>query len=209
VKIGRPRHLLAAIGRHSDGATAVEFAIVASVFFMMMFVILELGMFLFTRSVMESAITHASRAASIASFPSAAFPSCGDRVCVAQTVVQQKVAGLSNAANISFTMGLLTDGAPFGGDYCQDAGNEHYCTVGNGCPPGTLFTDIGGPPGSPICDPASGGGGAANVNGATIQLQAVYLHRLIIPIPFIRQMFNSPSNDVLPIIVTTVIKNES
>ena len=53
------------------------------------------------------------------------------------------------------------------------------------------------------------GGGAANVNGATIQLQAVYLHRLIIPIPFIRQMFNSPSNDVLPIIVTTVIKNES
>lgn len=200
----RRKHSLFRLKTNADGATAVEFAIVATLFFFVMFVVIEFGMYMFTRSVMESAVTQASREASIASFPSTNYPGCSDRVCVAKTALLQRAGGLSNAANINFTMGKLTDGAPFGGDYCQNSINPHYCAFDGDC--STTFLDIN-QNGSPLCEGPSGANGG-NSPGSTVQLRAVYLYRLFFPIPMIKALFPSASEGMMPIEVKTVIKNE-
>lgn len=47
--------------RHREGATAVEFALVAGPFFLMMFAILELGLVFITDSVLENAMMESGR----------------------------------------------------------------------------------------------------------------------------------------------------
>lgn len=208
------RRLLSSLFRHREGATAVEFAIVATIFFFLLFTIIEFGMFMFTRSVVESAITRASRAASISS-ASPTSPQtmsngqiCYDRTCVARETFKIRGAGLSNMNQVSFAMDLLTNGAPFGGDYCMESGNEHFCSPSSGCPTGTTIIDYGGPTAGPgACDPSTSAA-AANVQGATILLQIIYPYRLFIPIPMIQSLFQYPQEGVIPITVTTVIKNE-
>ncbi len=201
------RRSLFRLKTNADGATAVEFAIVAAIFFFVMFVIIEFGMYMFARSVMESAITQASREASIASFPSTSYPGCSDRVCVAKTTLLQRAGGLSNASNINFTMGKLTDGAPFGGDYCSSPNG--YCTSTNQTAAGSCasFVDINGNGQAFGCEGPSGASGG-NAPGSTVQLRAVYMYRLFFPIPMIQTLFPGSSGGMIPIEVKTVIKNE-
>lgn len=57
------------IGRDKEGVTAVEFAFVAPVMFMLLFGLLELGYVAFARSTLESAILVASRNSKVAECP--------------------------------------------------------------------------------------------------------------------------------------------
>jgi Flp pilus assembly protein TadG len=53
--------LLRKFRRDSSGATAVEFAMIAPVFFMMLFVIAETGLMLFTEYVLQTSVQEAAR----------------------------------------------------------------------------------------------------------------------------------------------------
>jgi pilus assembly protein Flp/PilA len=53
--------LFARFGRRQEGATAVEFALIAVPFFMLMFAIIEVTMLFWTAQAMEAAVANASR----------------------------------------------------------------------------------------------------------------------------------------------------
>ena len=55
------RRLLRSIRRNKDGATAVEFALVVPIFFMLVFSILEAGWFFFVDSAVNQAAANAAR----------------------------------------------------------------------------------------------------------------------------------------------------
>lgn len=59
---GRPRHPL---GRDCRGATILEFALIAPVFFMMLFALFDLGYQMYVESVIEGTLHRAARRASI------------------------------------------------------------------------------------------------------------------------------------------------
>lgn len=52
---------LAKLARRSDGATAIEFALVAPILFLFLFGIIELSLFMFASSVVEGATSNAAR----------------------------------------------------------------------------------------------------------------------------------------------------
>ncbi len=190
--------------QNAEGASAIEFVIVATVFFFMMFVVIELGMYMFSRSVVESAATMASRAASIASQP---YPfGCGDRICVARETARKKAGGLARANQMSFTMDLLSQGAPPTPEYCIDEGE--FCDgISTNCIPGYAGGNIADTNGNGVLDCTSGSNGAGG--GETVIMTIQYPYRLFIPIPMIQSLFGTPNGNILIIKSTTVIKNEA
>jgi Flp pilus assembly protein TadG len=57
----RRQHLFRRYRRSQDGVTAIEFAIVAPPFLMLMFAIFEVGIMLFSEYVIEHGVSHAAR----------------------------------------------------------------------------------------------------------------------------------------------------
>jgi Flp pilus assembly protein TadG len=60
-KTGQKSGLLKKFRRDSSGATAVEFAMIAPVFFLMLFVIAETGLMMFTEYVLQTSVQEAAR----------------------------------------------------------------------------------------------------------------------------------------------------
>ena len=63
----KPRQVLSRLRRDRRGAQALEFAVIAAVFFPVSFAILELGLLLWTQNAMQSAAAMAARCGAIGS----------------------------------------------------------------------------------------------------------------------------------------------
>jgi Flp pilus assembly protein TadG len=179
------------------GATAVEFALVASSFFMLMFGIIEYGMIQFTKVAIESATIQMSRNSSIGSVTAG----CADRVCEVKKLVQQKTQGLVRPESVSVTATVISNPTTL------TPAKPDICLANPAVPyPVTCVGSYVENSGNPIAyDPPPALTNASIGNaGDLVELRVTYLWRVLFP------MFTSyfGTNGVLTISASTVIKNE-
>lgn len=186
-----PRHF----GKNTSGATAIEFAIVASVFFMMMFAIIEYGLIMFSKVIIESVTQQASRSVGIGNH----VAGCADRVCSIKKLVQEKSFGLIREESVRVTAKVVTDTttatAPPIPDICLNDPKDPYAAV---C---TQWQENNGTPGY---QPAGLDATSIGIAGDLVEVRVTYLWRILFP--FFSQFFGQ--NGVLTISSTTVVKNE-
>lgn len=189
------RRPLRSFTKDSEGATIVEFAIVAMAFFMLMFGIIEFGMFMMTQVAVESIVSQAGRIAAVKQDVSGC-----DRVCQTKNFIESKAQNLlnyQNASTVTITSRNLStgQGSDFAGDLCLSEPPH----VGGACSsqwedlngnnqydPGPGFNSVGGP-------------------GDLIELRVNYVWRVINPM--FKPFFGN--NGTISINSTTVVKNES
>lgn len=133
------RHFLNHFARNRDGATIVEFAIVAPVFFLLMLGIVEFGLIGFSNMALEAATSQVARDASIGKTSSGACTAATDTVGYAQCAIRERTNGLINHDQIIITANTVSNGgAATSPDICL----TEPPTVGGSCPPGTPYEDV-------------------------------------------------------------------
>jgi Flp pilus assembly protein TadG len=117
-----PRRGLRALARDNSAVAAVEFAVLGPVFLLLVCMILELGMALFTQSIMDNALRDAARLIRVGQAPSSTTfvaavcdkigsflgPSC-------TTSLQYYVASASSFGTLTPETGTLSDSYTSGG----------------------------------------------------------------------------------------------
>lgn len=188
MKRGILRHFL----RQERGATAVEFALVAVPFFLLLLGIIEYGLYTFTKVSLESIAAQAGQQASVQNNSGGC-----DRICVARNYITAKAAGLINYQSVTVTPHNVTvaGGTTFRGDKCL-CYPDH---IGGPCPCGH-YENLGGGPGYDSGPVAYSTGRS----GDLIELQVTYPWHVINPI---MQPFFSPGGTVV-MRVTTTVKNQ-
>ena len=191
---------LPALVRHQGGATAIEFSIVAVVFFMLFMGIVEYGLFMMTQVAIESAVTQAGRAGSVAA-------DGVDRTIVVRDAITAKTAGLIDAALVTITDGVVlsdgSGGAPPAPDICLAPSGSYPCIPPRTCPLGTPWIS-GGDPSHHTCT-GSTTANSAGGPGDLVEIRATYPWHVLFPI--LSQFFGT--NGVVLIQSTTVVKNEN
>ena len=204
-----PIRLLRRLRRHQEGATAVEFAIVGFMFFMLMFGIIEYGMIMLTKVAIESAVMQVSRATSLGTLggndPDTNI-ACIDRVCTARWLVRQRTLGLLNSQAVRVTGNVISAAAtasPRVPDICLGDPADPYPTT---CPTGSNFINNDGIPGYQSSATALSGGGA----GDLVEIRVTYLWRVLFPMfeIFQPQADAGGQRGFLVITSSAVIKNE-
>ena len=196
------KHPLRTLFRHTGGATAVEFAVVATMFFTLFMGVIEYGLFMMTQVAIEGAVTQAGRAGSISTLGGL------DRVTAVQNLVEEKTHGLINAGSVAVTTGVVEtangasgSGAGAAPDICEPAGADPFpCSPTRPCPPGTPFIP-GGAPDAVCTGPASTSVGGP---GDIVEIRVSYPWKVLFPI--LGQFFGN--HGVVIIQSTTVVKNE-
>lgn len=181
--------------RNEKGATAVEFAIVAGAFFMLMFAIIEYGLIMFSRVIIESAIQQAGRSASIGEI----VPGCSDRACSVKALVTKKTFGLIDNQSVFVTATVVsspTTTTPSVPDICLDSISTPY--------PSTCLRWVENSGGPGYQQPVTLSGGDLGAAEKLVEIRATYLWRVIFP--FFRSSFGP--DGVYVITSSTVIKNE-
>jgi hypothetical protein len=157
--------------RQQQGATIIEFALVAPVFFILIMGIIEFGMILFHQVVVESVTIQASRLASL----NVATPGC-DRVCTVRRLVEEKAGGLLRTDRIAISANRVSGSAsPRVPEYCLTTPPSYPAADGS-CPPSVPCDDVNN---NNRCD------GPANMSlgdaGDLIEIRVSYPHELITP----------------------------
>ena len=166
-----------ALWKQREGATIIEFAIVAPILFFMIFALLEFGLILFSMVVIESATATVSRVARTGFDGGAA-----NREQFIRQLIDRKSAGLINASRIIITTDLTSPP-----DTLVDEPEE--CCPGGTCPGGVPVPPVGTcPPGFPFEDRNNNGvydGVAASLNagdtGEIVRYRVVYRWPLQFP----------------------------
>ncbi|MEJ0009190.1 MAG: TadE/TadG family type IV pilus assembly protein [Alphaproteobacteria bacterium] len=209
------RHLPVRFLRHREGATIIEFAIVAPIFFLLILGIIEFGLILFSSVAIESIVMMASRTASLGATSNAAMPACNGSATTADFIkcyVKQRGAGLINGGAISVVAVPYTGGAPAAPvlpDVCLDSGTPS--SAPDTC---TQYMEVNSIPhyqgqNDPLVTQSNAGTG-----GQLVQITAYYPWKVMIP--FVSQYFgchdtqNTPgcAPGVIMITSSTIVKNE-
>lgn len=188
--------LIRRLRKEQTGATAVEFAIVAGVLFFLMLGIIEYGLIMFSKVIIESVTQEAGRSGGIGEV----VPGCGDRVCSVKKLVADKTFGLIDEQSVYVTAAVVsaaTAGPPPIPDICLDNVNVPYPAVCTGAYQDNNNNGKYDPP-VPLTNLSIG------QPGQIVEIRVTYLWRIIFP--FFRKYFGQ--NGVLTITSTTVVKNE-
>lgn len=199
--------------KNCAGATIVEFAIVAPVFFLLLAGIVEYGLYTFSSVAIESAVMQAARTASLGRSSGSAGPCTAttDRVGYIQCVLRDKTSSLINADTITITANLVANGgvpASVSPDICM----KSPPTVGGPCPPGTPWQDVNGnnayDAGTPMTVASMGNA------GDLVEVRVYYPWK--VQIPFMKSFFGCRGDQakagckegIIMISSSTVLKNE-
>ncbi len=194
---------------HEEGASIIEFALVAPIFFFLIFLITELGLLVFTQIALESATMQVSRSASIGG----SSGGC-DRACTIKALVQQKTLGLINSQNVVVEMNTLAAGGVSTAaqpEYCLTAGQVVTPNADGTCPGGGVCINDANNNGK--CDSAA----AMSVGNAgdLVEIRVSYPWKMMIPfldsVTFGQQGRSGTlygANGVVTLSSSTVIKNE-
>ena len=181
------------LAKNEEGATIVEFAVVAPVFFLLLMGIIEFGLIGFHSVALDAAVAQTSRQASLGNVPSG-FP---DRVSYVQSELRDRTQGLINSDSIVISANLVSAG---GAGASPDICLTDPPSIGGPCPSGTPFQDVNGIPGY------QGNAAAVTLGGAgdIVEIRASYPWR--VQIPLLRDFVGR--DGVLFITSSTVVKNE-
>ncbi len=195
------RTLFKRFRRDQKGATAVEFAMISMVFFMMMMGMIEYGLYMMTQVAVESAVTQASRVGAIT--PGTA----PDRATAVRNFIIARTAGLPRASSIT-TSATVVSGSTGGTrtpDICVDSNNNP--TTPDVCPSGSTYIEMNGIP-----NYQGPGGITVGVGGDLVEIRVNYPWRVYFPV--FNQFFTSTDSQgnqvrgVVLISAMTVVRNE-
>lgn len=191
--MGKKPSLLRKFTKDSGGATAVEFAILAVPFFMLLMGTIEFGLFTFTKVAIESATMQAGRAGSLGS--------CN--VACMQDLIARKTHYLINGSNVAITAGVVDKatsdgGAPFAGDLCLSTPPH----IGGACPHGTGWQDLNG---NGRYEAGAGSSSSLGGPGDLVEIRVSLPWHVLMPI--VSQYFGD--HGVVLITSNTVVKNEN
>ena len=196
-----------------EGATILEYAIVAPVFFLMLFAIVEYGLYTFHSVAVESAVSQAARAASIGrtGAASGACTATSDRVGYVQCILRDKTSGLINSDSVTVVANLVANGgvpASQTPDICMTDPPR----AGGTCPPDTKFLDSNG---NGVFDGSTGLTSTSLGNpGDLVEIRVFYPWK--VQIPLMKEFFGCRGDQnqagcqqgVAMITAATVLKNE-
>lgn len=191
----RHRMLLGQMRKDERGVTAIEFAVLASAFFMLMFGAIEYGVFMLTKVAVEGAVQQAGREASIK--PGTA--GC-DRVCIVKNYINSKTGGLINKQSVVMTATVVsnnTTGTPAIPDICLDDANDPHPV-----PPCVKWVENNGIP-----QYQQANAGSVGVGGELVEIRVTYLWKVLFPM-FQSQFTSGGQVGVATITSSTVVKNE-
>ena len=189
------------------GAALMEFAIVALVFFTLMFFLIEYGLIMMTKIAIESATQRAARCTAIdgTNTPDCkAMVGAASRVEAIKALIADKTGGIVNPKNVLVTSTIITaasESAPVEPDVCLVGTNPYVDPCGPvtvAHPHGTgPFSDNNGVP-----DYQPNGINAGETNDL-VQISVFYTWQVMFPLmkPFFK-------NGVYKMTSTTLVKNE-
>ncbi len=190
-----PLNLLVRTKRDERGATAVEFALVAGAFFMLLLGVIEFGLVMFSKVAIESALQQSARDVGIGR----QVAGCSDRACSIMRLVEQRTASLPKSQSVKVTATVANNSAvpsPSIPDVCLDDPNVPYPAT---C---SVFENNNGTLGY---QPTGALGNVSIGNaGDMIEVRVTYLWRVMFPM--FRSQFGT--NGVLTVTSSTVVKNE-
>lgn len=189
--------------RHENGATAVEFAIVATIFFTLLCGTVEYGMIMFTKIAVESAVMQVSRSASIGD---GSYGGCSDRVCAIKKLVYERTQGLVNKDSVQVTSAVVASPAtasPPTPDICLD-----NASVPDPATCAGSYIDNNGTPGYQ----QSAGIDSTSIGeaGDLVEIRVTYLWKVLFPMFEIFQTYAGTGGKKGYLVITSsaVIKNE-
>jgi Flp pilus assembly protein TadG len=193
--------------RARDGASAVEFAIVAPIFFFLMMAIMEFGLFMFHKVAIESITMQVGREASL-NVASGNDPECAsaaaDRLAYIRCYVERKAAYLINGDRVTVNINTVARGGTRAPDIC----------LGNGsAPPASsptcsgAYEDVNG---NGVYDPPASNNSVGSA-GDLIEVRVSYPWRVLVP--YMSRVIGSQQEDgsrtnVVLITSSTVFRNE-
>lgn len=194
------------------GATILEYAVVAPIFFVLIFGILEIGLYMFHKVAIESITAQAGREASLVrtSKGNPGDPCYGkpDQIAYIRCIVESKSEYLMHHQRIFIDVQRVDNGGvgTYAPDICVDDPNNPNSTVQT-C---RLFEDVNR---NGIYDPANTSLDAGTY-GQLVEVRVNYPWQLMIPFlrPFIGRVVDTPKGpartNVIMITSSIVIRNE-
>jgi len=181
--------------QNAQGTTIIEFAIVAPLFFFILFAIIEFGLIRFSQVAVEAAVTQASRTSAVGT----SSAGC-DRACSVRALVQRKTSGLISGDTVTISASVVGTGETSPPDICL--------TEPPGTPPTGQCKQPDGSDGAYQDNNANGRyDGPGNLTlgnaGDVVELRVSYPWR--VQIPLMRSLFD---DGVYMISSTTLVKNE-
>jgi len=179
--------------RDTRGTTIIEFAVVAPIFFLIIFAIIELGLLMFSQVALESATMQVSRSAAICNKESGGGADCAQAV---RTLIAARTRGLINAENIRIQANPLANGGiPSNPELCLTNPPSTPAI----CPSGTMFDDRNG-------NGRYDGPGEVTVGtaGQLVEIRVSYPWRTLIPM--MDRIYGD--DGVMLLSASTIIKNE-
>ncbi|MFZ4125612.1 MAG: TadE/TadG family type IV pilus assembly protein [Rickettsiales bacterium] len=174
------------------GATLIEFALVAPVFFLLLMAIIEFGLIGFHQVAIESAVAATAREASLGKATTS-----GDRVEYVRTHLRQKLKGLINANQLQISASTVVSGGTSASpDICMDDPPR----LGGPCDPPLIFEEVNNIPGYQGADALVSLGNAGDV----VEVRVLYPWR--VQLPLMSRFFGQ--NGVFLITANTIVKNE-
>ncbi len=192
--------------RAREGASALEFALIAPIFFFLMMGIIEFGLFMFHKVVIESITMQVGREASL-NTSSGNSPTCAgtpDRFSYIRCYVREKSAYLINGEETQVNINTLAAGATRIPDICLGNGsvapNSGPTCNGN-------FEEVNGISGYQGASTSNNPGAA----GELIEVRVSYPWHVLVP--YMSRIIGSTQQDgsrsgVVMITSSTVFRNE-
>lgn len=204
------RPVFSGLFRSNDGATIIEFAVVAPVFFLIMFGMMEFGLYMYHKITVERIAVDVSRISSIQKISDSSCPTDTSKTTKERQidyiicVVKEKSSALINGDRTQVQIANLSAGdSAKTPDICLD-NPEKPTSEPVTC---TIFEDVDG---DGVYTHAGGiDTGSTNVAGVGDVIEVRISYPWSIQMPFMSQFFGGPAhNGVVMISESTIIRNE-
>lgn len=187
--------------RKNDGSAVIEFALVAPLFFLLVFAMLEFGLFMYSKIIIENIALEITRTASIGTPSGGVCNGVPDRVAYIKCLVKSKSSVLINGDQTQVQITKVADADTLVPDICFDtnppSSEPATCKV---------YQEVNN-------KPDYQGAQASNLGNAGDIIEARISYPWSVQMPLIGQFFqrtDSQGNqrNVVMITASTVIKNE-
>lgn len=181
-----------------DGSTIIEFAIIAPVFFLLMFGVTEFGLFMYHKIIIERIAVEISRVASIGKLFDSVCTNPPDRVAYIKCVVKDRSSGLINSDKVEVQIVRLSEGSTTTPDICLD-NPDNPSSAPATC---SVYEDVNN-------DGEYKGIAASNAGNAGDVVEVRISYPWIVQFPLIKDYFGSAAHKgIVMVTASTVIKNE-
>lgn len=187
--------------RKNDGATIIEFAIVAPVFFLLIFGLTEFGLFTYHKIMVESIAVDISRVASIGKSSDSVCFGFSTRESYIRCLVKNRTSVMINGDKTEVQINTLTAGGAVVPDICFDV--DPPSSVPSTC---VVYEDVDG-------NGVYSGIAASNAGNAGEVIEVRISYPWSVQIPLMNKFFKTTDSlgnerNVIMITAATVIKNE-